>query len=324
MLHPRLIIISALCFVSFLMMTECETTKYDHSEDFHIENLTTDNYPKVDGSTSTEPLQVIIACKLLGVEYAWVYHSFFWKYPYRVMPACDIKPNVGRYITERINHAGTHGSYINLINGWADLILVARIASEDELHEADSLGVNLIEVPVALDAFVFLNNIHNSVNNLSTQQIQDIYTGQITQWNEVGGEDKEIHPYQRNENSGSQELMKALVMKDLAMPDMPDLIAYGMMGLINMIEIDPLALGYSVHFYTRYMIRSDSANLISVDNVYPGYNEIKNRKYGYTSEVYAVIREDLDESSSAYKLFELLVENSGQSIVKESGYIPYY
>jgi ABC-type phosphate transport system substrate-binding protein len=53
---------------------------------------------------------------------------------------------------------------------------------------------------------------------LTTNQIQDFYTGNITRWNEAGGTNTEIYPYTREPNSGSQELMLSLVMKDLQMP----------------------------------------------------------------------------------------------------------
>lgn len=311
-------------FIALLAFSACEKSNEELAGLFRIEDLSMDNYPHVDGSTSAEPLQVLIACKLLGVESSWTYQSFWYKYPYRLMPSCDLKPEVGRFITERISHQGTHSSYVNLINKYADFIITARTASEEELHLADSLGVHLIETPVALDAFIFLANINNPVQSLTTKEIQDIYTAKITHWDEVGGSHTEIQPYQRNSNSGSQELMETLVMKDLTMPDLPDMIMYGMMGLINQIEYDREGLGYSVNYYTRNMVRSDSIKLLAVDGVYPDDNALSNRTYGYTTEVYAVIREDLDEASMAWKLHEILTTHPGQDVVKESGYIPYY
>lgn len=308
-----------------ISLNGCEDSNVDESSiKFSIRNLTTENYPKVDGSTSTEPLEIILACKLLDVKYSWVYESFFYTYPFRLMPSCDIKPQIGKYITERIHHTGTHSAFENLINKYVDLILVARSLSEDELYLADSLNVILIETPVALDAFVFLVNPHNPINSLTTKSIQEIYTGNITQWNEVGGGNTKIMPFQRNPNSGSQELMESLVMKDLTMINSPDMISYGMMGLINRIEYETDGLGYSVYYYTQFMIRSDSVKIIAVDGVYPDFKALKEKNYPYTTDVYAVIRNDLDTSSMAYKLYEMLSTPSGQSIINESGYIPYY
>lgn len=300
------------------MIVSCEKTDREELSGFTIEN-----YPHVDGSTSTEPLQTLIACKLLGVDYSWVFFPWY-KYPYRVAADCNVNHSVCNFITMAIHHNGTHNSFVRLINGDADLILTARKASENELDMADSLGVKLKSVPIALDAFVFLNNPHNPVNSIKTSEIRDIYTGKITNWKDLGGEDKPIHPYQRNEDSGSQELMKNLVMEDVEMIKSPDMIIQGMLGLINQIEYDTEGLGYSVNYYTKYMIRSDSIKLLSVDGVYPSDDMIKNRVYPYAENVYAVIREDLDVESSAYKLFELLKSTQGQNYIRESGYIPYY
>ena len=311
--------------LAVLSLSGCEDSFDDDvARNFYIDNLTMDNYPKVDGSTSTEPLQILIACRLFDVEYSWVYLSFYYKYPYRLMPSVDIKPEIGRFISDRIHNWGTHSSFMSLINKNVDLILTARTASDEEMFFADSLGIRLIEIPIALDAFVFLANINNPINSLTTKEIQDIYTGNITHWNEIGGTNTEIRPYQRNSNSGSQELMESLVMKELTMIDLPDMIVLGMLGLINRIEYDREGLGYSVNYYTKYMVRSDSIKLLAVDGVYPDYNTLKNREYDYTTNVYAVIREDLDKSSTAYKLYELLLTASGQSVINESGYIPYY
>lgn len=307
-----------------MSIVSCKKNADNTSPEFQIENLQIENYPRVNGSTSTEPLQTLIACKLFNIKYSWVYAALSFKYTYRLMPSCETKPDVCKYITERIYHHGTHAAFENLIYKNADIILVARTASNDELDLADSLGVELIETPIALDAFVFINNIHNPVNSLTTKEIQDIYTGKIDLWSEIGGTNIKIRPYRRNPNSGSQELMEALVMKDLEMPDLPDMIIFGMMGLINAIEIDREGLGYSVNYYTQYMVKSDSVKRLSVDGVYPDYKSIKNREYVYTTNVYAVIRKDLETTSKAYQLHELLLTTSGQNVIKESGYIPYY
>lgn len=296
----------------------------DPTGDFHVDGLTIENYPLIDGSTSAEPLQMFIACRLFGIDCNWIYSPYAFRYPYIFAPSCDEKPEVCRFLTRSVFHSGTHSAFMNLLYGGAELILVARTASEDEWHAADSLDVGMFETPVALDAFVFLDHISNPVRSLTTGQIRDIYSGQITRWDQVGGNTEEINAYMRERNSGSQELMESLVMKDLEMPDLPDMIVYGMMGLINRIEYDRQGLGYSVHYYTRYMVRSDSTQLLSVDGEYPGADEIKKRKYPYVTEVYAVIRDDLDHSSIAYRMYELLSTPAGQEVIGESGYIPYH
>ncbi len=308
--------------LTVLSLSGCEKASNKSHIEINLDSLTINSYPKVDGSTSAHPLQAIIACKILGVEYSWV-ESWF-DDTYRIWPSYDEKPEVAQFILDSIIHNGTHGSYINLIKGKADIILVARSASNDEIYLADSAVVNLIITPIALDGFVFIVNVNNPVNSLTVKQIQDIYTGNITNWNEVGGPNAEINPYQRDPNSGSQELMLSLVMKDLTMMNLPEMILMGMMGPINRITHDKNGLGYTVYFFEQFMAPNDSLKLLGVNGIVPQYFTLKKKQYIYTTDVYVVIREDLDKSSTAYQLYQWLLTDEGQNVIAESGYIPYY
>ena len=303
-------------------LSNCEDSPDCRPSEIILDNLTIDNYPKVDGSTSAHPLQVMIACKLLGVEFNWMPGWF--DETYRIGPSFDEKPEIARFILDSIINHGTHSAYTNLINGKADVIIVARSASDDEVKFADSMGVKLTTIPIALDAFVFIVNINNPVNSLTIKEIQDIYTGNITYWNEVGGTNTEINPYQRNPNSGSQELMLSLVMKDLTIMNFPEMILPGMMGPINRITHDKNGLGYTVYFFEQFMAPNDSLKILAINGIAPEYNTLKNGEYIYTTNVYVVIREDLDRLSYAYQLHRWLLTYKGQSVIKESGYIPYY
>jgi phosphate transport system substrate-binding protein len=305
-----------------LSISGCEKSTDNGLRKIDLDSLTIENYPRVDGSTSTHPLQVLIACKILGVEWSWM--PGWIDDTYRIWPSMDEKPEVARFILDSIVHNGTHGAFVNLIEGRADVILAARSASPDEIHLADSMGVSLITTSVALDAFVFIANVNNPVNSLTIKEIQDIYTGEITLWNQVGGTNTEIHPYQREPNSGSQELMVSLVMKDLTMMEFPELILYGMMGPIYQITYDREGLGYTVYFFEQFMAPHDSLKLLGINGVVPEYSTLRNRHYIYTTDVYAVIRENLDRSSTAYLLYLWLQTEEGQAVVAESGYIPNF
>lgn len=315
-------IIYLLTIIMALSLSNCEDSPDNEPFKINLDSLTMDNYPKVDGSTSTHPLQVLIACKLLGVEYSW--SPFWFDETFRIWPSFDDHPDIAQFIVDSIVHNGTHSSFVNLIDRKTDIIIVARSASDDEIDFADSVGVELITMPVALDGFVFIVNINNPVNSLTVKEIQDIYTGNIINWNEVGGTNAEINPYQRNPNSGSQELMLSLVMKDLTMMDLPEMILMGMMGPIYRITDDRNGLGYTVYFFEQFMAPNDSLKLLAVNGVVPGYKTLQKEEYIYTTEVYAAIRTDLDKSSNAYHLYQWLTTDEGQSAIEESGYIPYY
>ena len=286
-------------------------------------------YPKVDGSTSAHPLQVLLACKIHNVPCIWM-EGWPLDPTRRMIPDPDFSddPQLSEKIVN-IWHNGPHSAYINLIEGNADFILVARLPSEDELKEAHKRGILLDVQPIALDAFVFIVNTINPIETLTLDSIRNIYTREITHWSDLGIEGIEIeeigdgiHTYQRNRNSGSQELMESLVMGELEMIESPDMILDSMIGPINAIADDPLGIGYSVYYYASFMFPHESIKLIGVDGVAPTSTNIADRSYPLTTEVYAVIREGMPLDSTAVMLRNWTLTASGQSVIKDSGYVP--
>lgn len=283
--------------------------------------ITPETYPCVDGSTSAHPLSVIIACTVFDVPYKWE-EFIFDDGTIRPIPR-EKKGNAEALKRiSRIWHEGTHSSYMNLIAKKADLILVARKPSADENAFAEERGVSLLITPIALDAFVFIVNTNNGVNALTTDEIVAIYTGGISNWSEVGGAEREIHPYQRNRNSGSQELMETLVMKENKMMNVPTMTLYGMMGPINMLAEDEKGLGYSVYYFEKHMAPNAPLRVLAIDGVAPNAETIADGTYPYTTKVYAVLRDDLAETHKARSLLAWLTSDEGQTIVKEAGYVP--
>ena len=288
---------------------------------FKIPGLTLDNYPRVDGSTSTAPLNILVACKLLDIGYDWTNYS--------VMNMRALEPNLkdnAEKFWEQIKSSQTHESFINLIDDQADLILSARAMSSDEKEHANVKGVSLIETPIALDALIFIVHPMNPVQSLTTKHIQAIYKGEITNWKEVGGVDATINPYIRNTNSGSQELMESIVMKDFDMADFPvshsELLINSMAGVFDAVTVDPYAICFTLYYYKEQMITGVEVKTIAVDDIYPDRESISNNSFPYVADVLAVIRSDLDKSSMAYKLYELLQTETGKRAIAESGYVP--
>ncbi len=301
--------------------TEDEIEKTEEKVKITGINFNMSNYPKVDSSTSAYPINKIVACKILNASYKWItpftgtYHG--------ALSIESEDENISNFI-DYINVSGTHGSYMNLIDGNVDLTLAARLPSEDELNYADNKSIELVTEPIARDAFVFITNIKNTVDSLTVQEIKDIYTGNITNWNEVGGKSVNITAYQRNKNSGSQELMETLVMKGLEMANLSELILYGMGGPFDKIIYDDgSSISYTVYYYKKFLTNtSDSIKMLGINGVVPSYQTIKDEEYEYVTNVYAVIRKDLDKESGAYKLRDWLLTEEGQSVIKETGYVP--
>ena len=107
------------------------------------------------------------------------------------------------------------------------------------------------------------------------------------------------------------------------MIDAPDMMALPtMFAPFNAISVDILGIGYSVYFYTEFMVLGEYVKMIGVDGVMPTYETIGDQSYPLTTEVYVVIRQDTPTGSTARMLRDWLLGEEGQAVVGESGYVP--
>lgn len=295
-----------------LATVACSTT--------NLEQISLD-YPAVDGSTSALPLQRMVACEIYEIECDWE-PTFLPNTP-QMITALDDSAEAGR--VNELWHSGTHGSYLSLIDGDADLILAAREPSDSEIVSATAAGVELDVRPVALDAFVFVTNVGAPATDFPLATIRDIYTGSVTHWDQVvpGAPADPITTYKRNEDSGSQELMETLVMRDSPMVETStELILPSMMMPINMLSNDEFGIGYSVYFYAEHIFPAPEVRTVAVDGVAPTAETIADGSYSLSTEVFVVIRSDEPADSTASMLRDWLLTDSGQAAVAASGYVP--
>lgn len=286
--------------------------------------MTIDDYPKVDGSTSTLPLARVIACELLGLSFKWVAGiGDEGAAEILAVPKTPEQQALADAVNAKVVHNKTHQAYLNLVDAKVDMILVANPPSEDELIYAGAAGVSLVWQPVALDALVMLLNTLNTLGGLSRDQIRGIFMGELTDWIGVGGTAGAIHPYVRPINSGSQQLFNAIVMEGLTMPDWPpDRTPTSMGALIDAIVNDPYSIGYSVYYYVTYQRPPNGAKAIAVNGVAPSAESIRDGTYLFAAPVLLVVSDDLAPGSLAFQMREWLLTPDGQEVVGKSGYVP--
>ncbi len=285
--------------------------------------LTLANMPVVDGSDSTEPLRNLLVYRLLGVDCQWqqnLHTNGTWTIKPKWNEPADEDSRNG--LKRILKNSNTHGSFVSLIDGDDDLIITARSISRDEQKYADEKGVGIIAHPIARDAFVFIVNPKNPVRHLTTEQIQKIYTGEMRNWREVGGNDAPISPYVRNPNSGSQEKMETIVMAGLKMIDWPEMVGYVMLAPYYQLRQDENGIAYTPFYYYDTIVNDDGTQVIGVNGIVPSKKNIEDGTYPYVTEVMASVRADIDKSSTAYQLFYQLATGQHDNIVRESGYIP--
>jgi phosphate transport system substrate-binding protein len=120
-------------------------------------------FPSVDCSTSTQPLSVILAAKVMGVPYKWYKNETLTQVWYVSIDwdKTSFTQTQREELEGKLNCSTTHGSYTNLIDGKVELIIASRDISRTEQKYADGKGVKLITRPVGKDGFVFIVNKAN-------------------------------------------------------------------------------------------------------------------------------------------------------------------
>jgi len=284
-----------------------------------IEGITFENYPKVDGSTSARALNQMVACKLLGLRYEWML-SFSEEWS---LTSEDIPKKYEDFLWERIKTSQTHGAFMNLIDGSVDIILTHRTVSPDEKAHADALGVTLIETSIASDAFIFVVHPNNPVKSLTVGEIRKIYTNEITNWSEVGGNNAEIKVYTRPINSGSAEVFRTLVMDGLEAADFPfGIMINPMYGVFIAMMQDENGICYTFNNYAEIIARRPDVSKIAINGILPNDNTVKDRTFPFISEVCVAIRSDLSRNTMAFKLYGWLQSENAKSTLIECGFVP--
>ena len=253
--------------------------------------------PTMDGSTSAIPLETGIKAKLLGIKWA------------------EAK--------ELVSHTKTHIAFGNLLNGETNLIFSVPISQEQQA-QADEMGVKLTFTPVAKEGFVFVVNADNPVDSLTQEQLRAIYSGEINNWKELGGNDEPITAFQRNPDSGSQNYMTEF-MGETPLSEAPtELVAGDMGGILAKVasfDYGTGAIGYSVYSYAAQMSADrNEIKLVAVDGVKPTKATMADNSYPLSSCTYIITTDTADENTRDFVSWA--VSDEGQKCVLESGYLP--
>lgn len=261
--------------------------------------FTRENFPRLDGSTATVPLGQAVAAVLLGESREGV--------------------------SDLISFNKTSRAYYNLVDGEADLLIVAE-GGEDSYAYRDEQGKSWRMEPIAAETLVFFVNEDNPVEGLTLDQVRKIYSGEITNWREVGGSDAPIQAYQRPKGGGSQAIMDKEVMGDLPMmePANSDYVVSSMEGIISAVRAwddQPDALGYTVYYYADDMGMADGLRLLSIDGVEPNDDTIRSGEYPIHTAYYAVMDAGTPQGSPTAILFDWLLSQDGQDLIDHEGYV---
>lgn len=216
----------------------------------------------------------------------------------------------------------TVGGYKLLAEKQTD-IFVGAAPSQEQIAYAEEQGTTFEYTQIGYEAFVFFVHKDNPIDSLTLEQIKGIYSGEITNWSQVGGENKPIVPFQRNEGSGSQSML-IRIMGDTPIiePDTQEVVT-GMGGIIEEVadyKSKSTSIGFSFRYYVEGIIQNPDIKVIAIDGVAPTVSNIQNNTYPIIAPVYAVTYEG-NTNPNVYALIQWMLSEEGQYIIEKTGYV---
>lgn len=222
-----------------------------------------------------------------------------------------------------LEYNNTVGGYSCLADRNSDIFFGAY-PSDEQIAYAEAQGTEFVYTPIGREAFVFFVHKDNPIDNLTTDQIKAIYSGQITNWKQLGGSSEPISAYQRNEGSGSQSMLIRFMDGTPIMEPETEKTNDLMSGIIEQVadyRNKDGAIGFSFRYYMEGIIKNPDVKLLSIDGVAPSVENIQNGSYPITAPLYAVTWEGNDNENVALLLNWILSEE-GQELVEKTGYVP--
>lgn len=205
----------------------------------------------------------------------------------------------------KLQLSNTSGAYKRIVDGTSDIGLLAKPSDKQEEY-AQSKGVDFVLTPIGYESFVFLLNKKNPIDSLTVDQIKGIYTGEYSNWKELGGNNKQIIPIQRAENSGSQTAFASFMG--------------GTDTIKRPLNIFGSAIGYSFRYYVDDVVKNSDVKMVSLNGVYPSKENVQNKKYPIVSNFYAVTSSK-NTNPNVQKVLDWIVGETAQQIIDETGYV---
>ena len=206
-----------------------------------------------------------------------------------------------------------------LISGSADIAQSSRKIKFDERQKMSEAGKTAKEVIVGYDALAVIVNPNNKVSQLTRQQLEAIFTGKITNWKEVGGEDLKIVVYSRETSSGTYEFFKEHVLKNKNyMPSVLSMPATG--AIIQSIKQTRGAIGYVGLAYLNKEVKALKVSYDGKTFVEPTVTNAKNKTYPVVRPLFYYY--NVANEKKVKPFIDFVLSSEGQKIVEQTGYIP--
>jgi phosphate transport system substrate-binding protein len=225
-----------------------------------------------------------------------------------------------------VTGGGSGTGIASLINGTVDIANASRKIKEEEIAEAQSNGVEPIEHIIARDAIAVIVNPENPISQLTLKQISDIYSGKISNWSEIGGEDRPIVRLSRETNSGTHVYFLETVLRmgnseDKTLFSMDTLLLPSSEGIIAEVRQNPNAIGYDGLGYVPEDLKMIAiAEEEGGAHVLPSIPTVNDKTYPIARDLYMYT--DGEPTGIVKDYLDWILGSEAQEIVAELGFVP--
>lgn len=209
-------------------------------------------------------------------------------------------------VTFTYNPTGSGSGITAVQEGRCDIGLSSRALKEDEKASG------LTETVLAYDGIAMIVNPNNAVSDLSLEQIADIYTGKITNWKDLGGEDAEIVLIGREAGSGTRDGFESITGTKDACVYRQELTSTG--DVITAVAGNPNAIGYA-----SLEALKDTVKALTVDGVAVTYDTVKDGSYVVQRPFVLVTKNDTALSDVAQKFFDFALSDAAVPLIQKAG-----
>ena len=225
-----------------------------------------------------------------------------------------------------VTGGGSGTGIASLINKTVDIANASRQIKDEEVTEAKKNGVNPVEHVIARDAIAVIVNPENPVNQLTLKQISDIYSGKISNWSEVGGENRPIVKLSRETNSGTHVYFLETVIrlgnsKDKTLFSMDTLLLPSSEGIVAELRQNPNAIGYDGLGYVPKDLKVIAiAKEQGGAYVLPSISTVNDKSYPIARDLYMYTN---GEPTGVIKTYlDWILSAEAQQIVAQLGFVP--
>ncbi len=305
-------------FTGYHVYDSDKLVKLDHDPAFVIENE--EDMPILDGAEACYPIYTAIA-KTLYKDIDRIEEKVYWQVENKTGDWSEedviYYKNNGKIVTFTNSKVG----YYRLVDGEIDLFFGAR-PSREQLDYAQSEKKEIESIVIGKEAFVFFVEEDNLLNDISSDDLRRIYSGQIVNWKQLGGKNQKIVAFQRPEDSGSQVMihyfMKDVPLKEADTVEMIDAMS-GVVKKVKQYHNEKGAIGYTFRYFLEGLQQEKGVKMLSVDGVYPSVENIENNTYPVIADLVVSKLKDNDKVN-VNRLIEFLLSEDGQYIIEKTGY----